>query len=341
MATLIVGGEFYLSREDYEALQALGQEEGYVRRRYAAVKLLLQPRTPFKVGRVADRFGVSRRTLHRWMARYRASGIDGLRMVSRRPHRTRRKVTPEDEAAMVAIRERTGLGPARIKVLLDAARQHDPSAPRYSQTTIARVLREHGLVEERRRKLKAYRRFEWSRPRDLVQLDLTSVGPRIVATALDDHSRRLWIAPLQEATDREIFAWMEGLPRFRNLLTDNGSQFNRSNGVARSYCHEAGTHHIWATIGHPQTLGKTSRAQLDLKQVLLVAGWRDEGDLARKVRAYEAFYNHACVNRRTGTTPARRYGEEHDSSWFLEFVYAFGLEDILIRRPWERDTSSL
>jgi hypothetical protein len=262
-------------------------------------------------------------------------------MTSRRPHRIRRKVTLEDEAAVVAIRRRTGLGPARIKLLLDASRRHDPSASTYSQTTIAKVLRRHGLVEERRRRLRACESFEWSRPRDLVQLDLTLVGPHLVATALDDHSRRLWVTLLEEGTDEEIFAWMESLPRFRNLLTDNGSQFSRSNGRARAYCQANGTRHIWATPGHPETLGKDSRAQLDLKRTLLLAGWRDEADLARKIQAYEGFYNHACVNRRTGATPAQRYGERHDSSWFLEFVYAFGLEDVLIRRPRTHDKVSL
>lgn len=338
---LIVGGKFYLSREDYEALEALGPEEGYVRRRYTAVKLLLQPGTPFKVGRVADRFGISRRTLHRWMARYRASGVHGLRMASRRPHRIHRKVTPEDEAAMVAIRERTGLGPARIKVLLDAARRHDPEARTYSQTTVAKVLRRHGLVEAHRRQLKAWRSFEWSRPRELVQLDLTEVGPHAVATALDDHSRRLWACLLEAPTDQEVFAWMEGLPRFQNLLTDDGPQFDRANGRARAYCHDAGTHHIWSSPGHPQTVGKLSRAQRDLKRTLLLAGWRDEADLARKIQAYEGLYNHACVHRRTLSTPIERYGDRPNGAWFLEFVYAFGLEDILIRRPQDRDTSSL
>jgi transposase len=328
---LIVGGEFYLSQEDYEALEALKPGEGHVRRRYGAVKLLLQPRTPFTVRQVAERYGVSERTVQRWSARYRASGVAGLKDGTRRPKRIHRKVTEEDEAAIVALRARTGLGPARIKVLLDASRAHDPDARTYSQTTVAQVLRKHGLVEARRRKLKAYRRFEWSKPRELVQLDLTAVGPFPVATALDDHSRRLWTALLEEVTDREVWAWMGGLPRFRNLLTDNGSQFSRSNGVARSYCHETGTHHIWATVGHPETLGKASRKQRDLKQVLLVAGWANREDLARKLRALTAFLNHACVHRGTGQTPVQREGAPPDGSWFLEFVYAFGLQDVLIR----------
>jgi transposase InsO family protein len=119
---------------------------------------------------------------------------------------------------------------------------------------------------------------------------------------------------------------MEGrLPRFRNLLTDNGSQFDRANGRARAYCHASGTHHIWSTPGHPQTLGKVGRVQKDLKRILVLAGWTDRADLSRKVSAYVAFYNHACVHRRIGSTPIQREGGEEDSSWFLPFAHAFSL----------------
>ena len=332
-AVLIRRGEFFLSHEDYETIQSLGERDGYVRRRYEAVKMLLQPSPPFPVGTIAHRFGVSRRTVQRWMARYRALGVPGLRMGSRRPKTIVRRMTERDEAAIVAIRKRTGLGPDRIKVLLEAARRADGGTA-YSKRTIFKVLQRHGLVESQRKKLQAWRTFEWGHPRDLVQLDFTELGPHALATAIDDHSRRLWASPLEAETDREVFAWMEGrLPRFRNLLTDNGSQFDRANGRARAYCHASGTHHIWSTPGHPQTLGKVSRAQRDLKRVLVLAGWTDRADLSRKVSAYVAFYNHACVHRRTGSTPIRREGGDEDPSWFLHFAHAFGLEDVLIPTP--------
>jgi len=48
------------------------------------------------------------------------------------------------------------------------------------------------------------------------------------------------------------------------------------------------------------------------------------------VSAYLGFYNQACVHRRTKATPIQREGGTEDSSWFLRFVHAFGLEDVLI-----------
>lgn len=332
-SVLIQRGEFYLSHEDYEALHSLDDREGYVRRRYEAVKMLLQPNPPFPVGTTAQRFGVSRRTVQRWMARYRALGVPGLRMGSKRPRTVVRKMTEEDEAAIVAIRRRTGLGPDRIKVLLETAHRVRGGIT-YSKRTILKVLQRHGLVASQRKTLQAWRTFAWGRPRDLVQLDFTELGPHALATAIDDHSRRLWASVLEQDTDREVFAWMEGrVPRFRNLLTDNGPQFDRANGRARAYCHASGTHHIWSTPYHPQTMGKVGRVQRDLKRILVLAGWTDPADLSRKVSAYVSFYNQACVHRRTGSTPIRREGGGEDSSWFLHFVHTFGLEDVLIPTP--------
>ena len=332
-AVLIRRGEFFLSHEDYETIQSLGERDGYVRRRYEAVKMLLQPSPPFPVGTIAHRFGVSRRTVQRWMARYRALGVPGLRMGSKRPRTIVRKMTEEDEVAIVAIRKRTGLGPDRIKVILETARRVGGGTT-YSKRTILKVLQRHGLVESHRKTLQAWRTFEWGRPRDLVQLDLTELGPHPLATAIDDHSRWLWASVLEGETDQEVFAWMDGrLPRFRNLLTDNGPQFDRANGRARAYCHASGAHHIWSTPNHPQTMGKVGRVQRDLKRILILAGWADRTDLSRKVSAYVAFYNHACVHRRTGLTPIQREGGYEDPSWFLNFAHAFGLEGILIPTP--------
>jgi transposase len=46
-----------------------------VEQRYQAVVQVLDG---IPVTEVAERFGVARQTVHRWMARYRDGGIDGL-----------------------------------------------------------------------------------------------------------------------------------------------------------------------------------------------------------------------------------------------------------------------
>ncbi|MEX2723144.1 MAG: hypothetical protein Q6366_005500 [Candidatus Freyarchaeota archaeon] len=87
---------------------------------------------------------------------------------------------------------------------------------------------------------------------------------------------------LQEATDDQIYDWMdENVPSFEHLLTDNGVQMNRVNRRAGQYCRKHGTKHIWASA-HPQTLGKISRAQKELKAILRVAGYSSRQDLEQK-----------------------------------------------------------
>jgi len=51
------------------------RELNVVEQRYQAV---LQVLDGIAVTEVAERFGVARQTVHRWVARYREGGIDGL-----------------------------------------------------------------------------------------------------------------------------------------------------------------------------------------------------------------------------------------------------------------------
>jgi transposase len=54
---------------------AMLRELRVVEQRYQAVVQVLDG---IPVTEVAERFGVARQTVHRWMARYRDGGIDGL-----------------------------------------------------------------------------------------------------------------------------------------------------------------------------------------------------------------------------------------------------------------------
>jgi hypothetical protein len=57
--------------------------------------------------------------------------------------------------------------------------------------------------------------------------------------------------------------------RYDNLLTDNGSQFNRKNQTIRKYCEDhINEKHIWTSVHHPQTMGKLSAFQKGLKRFL-------------------------------------------------------------------------
>ncbi|MBE9607308.1 GntR family transcriptional regulator [Acetobacteraceae bacterium H6797] len=85
-------------------------------------------------GAVCREFGISRATLRKWWERYAAEGVAGLAERSRAPLASpNRKVAPEDEAAIKALREE-GLGFLRIQQRLKA------EGRALSTSTIRRVL---------------------------------------------------------------------------------------------------------------------------------------------------------------------------------------------------------
>jgi transposase len=77
------------------------RELNVVEQRYQAVLEVLDG-TP--VTEVAQRFGVARQTVHRWVARYRESGLDGLADRSHAPREHPWQVSAEVEAVICDLR---------------------------------------------------------------------------------------------------------------------------------------------------------------------------------------------------------------------------------------------
>jgi transposase-like protein len=77
-------------------------------------------------GLVCRRCGISRPTLRKWVLRYQANGIDGLRSLSRRPLSSpNAKVSDHHEHLILVLRSQRNLGARRIQSEL--LRQHDMS----------------------------------------------------------------------------------------------------------------------------------------------------------------------------------------------------------------------
>ena len=77
------------------------RELNVVEQRYQAV---LQVLDGIPVTEVAERFGVARQTVHRWVARYRDSGIDGLADRSYAPKAHPWRISAEVEAVICDLR---------------------------------------------------------------------------------------------------------------------------------------------------------------------------------------------------------------------------------------------
>ncbi len=120
------------------------------------------------VAHVAAEMGVSRATAYKWVRRWRAEGEAGLHDRSSRPGRTPHRTPAVTEAAVCRLRQDRKLGPARIGPILGLP-----------VSTVHRILVRHGLHRPAwldRPTGEPVRRYERSRPGELVHVDIKKLG---------------------------------------------------------------------------------------------------------------------------------------------------------------------
>jgi transposase InsO family protein len=118
--------------------------------------------------RAAERFQVSPGTAARWAGRYRQLGAAGMADRSSRPHASPRRTPARAERRIVGLRVSSRLGPARIAWRL-----------RLNPSTVHKVLVRYGcppLAHLDRAAAVPVRRYERSRPGELVHVDVKKLG---------------------------------------------------------------------------------------------------------------------------------------------------------------------
>jgi transposase InsO family protein len=251
--------------------------------RYQAVLAVTQD--GWRVTEVAQRMGVSRQTVHSWIARYEQGGLSALADRSHRPATCAHQIPPELEAQICELRRlHPGWGPRRIEHQL--ARMNVEPLP--SRSSIYRCLRRHGLIELRRRKRRRdeYRRWERDRPMQLWQMDvmggvMLDDGTELkVVTGVDDHSRFCVAAGLvRRAVSQAVCQVLaEALKRHGipdEILTDNGKVFTGRFGphpvevLFDRICRENGISHRHSAVRSPTTTGKIERFHQSLRKEFL------------------------------------------------------------------------
>ena len=105
------------------------------------------------------RYGVSRKTGYKWLARWFDEGPEGLQDRQSRPQRSPLATPPEVVEAILEVRRKyTDYGAKKVTWYLERNR---PELQLPSRTTIHNILHRHGLVPERRRRV---RRWHPGRP---------------------------------------------------------------------------------------------------------------------------------------------------------------------------------
>src|SRR6185312_9131790 len=235
------------------------------------------------VAEAAVQYGISRRQLHRLLARYRLDGLDALEPRSRRP-RSNPSATPAAlRARIIELRQQLtaqGLdaGPVTIAWHLEQERLHVPST-----STIRRILHTAALItpEPRKRPKSSYIRFEAEQPNEAWQSDFThwrlTDGTDIeILNWLDDHSRYLLSCTAHRPVtgDDVVTTFLaitdeHGIPA--STLTDNGRVYTTRFGGRNAFEYLLpllGTHQKTGSPGHPQTQGKIERFHQTLKRWL-------------------------------------------------------------------------
>ena len=247
--------------------------------RYNAVLAVI--RDGRTVTQVARDWGVSRQTMHTWLARYEANGIEGLGNLSHRPAHCPHQIPPAIEVELLEMRRAKPYWGAR-RLALELKRKGVQPAP--SKSAVYRSLVRAGVIDPQQRQHRRDRWKRWERgaPMELWQLDvvhgfLLADGSSAKAlTGVDDHSRYCVSARLmaRERTQSVCDGFSSALRTHgvpQQVLTDNGKVFTGRFAqppvevLFDRICRENGVDHILTQPGSPTTTGKIERFHRTLR----------------------------------------------------------------------------
>jgi transposase InsO family protein len=255
------------------------RELSVAEQRYQAVLAVISD--GLSISLVAEKVGVSRQTLHTWLARYEASGLEGLVDRSHRPVSCPHQM----EAAVLELRRsRPYWGPRRL--VFELAKRRVSPVP--SQSAVYRALVRAGMIDPslRDRRSRKWKRWERGAPMELWQMDIVGGFPLAdgscakALTGIDDHSRMCVCARLmaRERT-RAVCEGLRGaLATYgvpEQILTDNGKVFTgRFNHpvvevLFDRICRENGIEHLLTQPRSPTTTGKIERFHRSMRAEFL------------------------------------------------------------------------
>ncbi len=200
------------------------------------------------IASVCDRFGISEKTGHKFLERFRTAGVDGLADRSHAPLTHQHRIQADTAAVILQLRKRHPLyGPVKLR---DVLVQRCPDRHWPAASSIGELLRRAGLVRPRRRRDRSAERLRLdgrrhaSEPNAVWTADfkghfrLRTRHYCYPLTVLDLHSHFLLGCTALESTcvasARQVFLALfreYGLPWV--LRTDNGVPFAQPNALGR------------------------------------------------------------------------------------------------------------
>jgi len=297
--------------------------------RYEAVRAVIADGET--VTDVAARFGVARKTVHAWLGRYEAGGLENLADRSHRPRSCPHQMPAAVEVALVELRlAHSWWGPRRLSFELVKR----GVCPGVSESAVYRALVRLNLIDPAARHPRArkWKRWERGAPMELWQMDVVggfvlADGTRAKAlTGVDDHSRFCVSAHLMtRESSQKVCAGLaralrgHGVPE--QILTDNGKVFTGRFGhppvevLFDRICRENGITHLHTQPRSPTTTGKIERfhrairTEFGTDRVFTTLA-HAQGELDEWVLDYNQHRPHQALNM---DTPAQRFQRAHDA----------------------------
>jgi len=278
-------------------------------------------------------YGVSRKTLYKWLRRYQREGPRGLEESSRAPRHQAQGVSVEVEKAILALRKRyPSYGPKKIRAKLE---RKDPRRRWPAGSTIGAILKRRGLIISRSRKARACpgpsRLTAQDEANRVWSVDFkgdfyTGDGVRCYPLTVTDGCSRYLLAcqGLTETSGGIVRAVMErlfreyGLPEV--IRSDNGPPF-ASTGIAgltrlSAWWIQLGIVPERIQPGKPQQNGRHERLHRTLKEETLLPVARSFREQQERFDRFRREYNEERPHEALGQHPPaefyqaspRRYG---------------------------------
>ena len=276
----------------------------------------------------AQRFNTTSKTVTKWVRRFRAEGVDGLRDRSSKPLSSPGQTAPATCAAVEALRRQRHTG-KQIAAELGI-----------SPATVSRILKRLGLNRlSALEPAEPVRRYERDKPGEMIHIDIKKlgrfnrVGHRItgdrtgqsnsrgvgweyVHVAIDDHSRVAFAKVMSSERKRCAVAFLrEAVAYYAKLgvkvervMTDNGSCYKAF--AFRRACKRLGLKHLRTKPYTPKTNGKAERfIQTSLREWAYAMAYPNSRERKDELPIWLHRYNwhrpHAGINDKT---PISRLG---------------------------------
>jgi transposase InsO family protein len=278
----------------------------------------------WSMSELCERFGISRPTGYKWVARYRRGGVGALTDRSRAPQQCRHRTPAPVAELILAARREYGWG---AKKLLHVLQRRHPDVVWPARSTVNDLLARHHLLRRHRRRPRwahpGVAPLTTTRPNQVWPADFkgqfrTGDGAYCYPLTVTDHfSRSLLVCrglasvrgadvrPVLRALFREV-----GLPEA--IRTDNGAPFAtpamHGLSLLNVWWMQLGIVHQRIAPASPQQNGTHERMHRELKRETTRPAAATRRAQQRRFDAFQARYNaerpHEAL---AGATPASRW----------------------------------